>query len=68
VYYAKVVKSAFMDSVPETVPAVEIGGRPVGPSLRFAMVLTVVGTIAIGINPSWIADLATLTKDFASGF
>ena len=68
VYYAKVVKSAFMDSVPETVPAVEIGGRPIGPSLRFAMVLTVVGTIAIGINPSWIADLATLTKDFASGF
>ncbi len=68
VYYAKVVKSAFMDPVPDRVPAGELEGARMVPSLQFAMVLTVVGVIVLGVFPGLIAEIGDLTKSLASGF
>ena len=68
VYYAKVVKSAFMDPVPETVPAAELEDTPIVPSLQLAMLLTVAGVIILGIFPGIIAEIGELTKTLASGF
>lgn len=68
VYYAKVVKSAFMDPVPDHVPASELEGTSIVPSLQFAMVLTVAGVIVLGIFPGLIAEIGDLTRTFASGF
>ena len=48
VYYAKVVKSAFMDQVPDHVPAAEVARIKMVPSLQFAMALTVIGVIVLG--------------------
>jgi NADH-quinone oxidoreductase subunit N len=68
VYYAKVVKSAFMDAVPDRVPAGELEGATMVPSLRFAMVLTVGGVLVFGAFPGLIAEIGDLTKSLASGF
>ncbi len=68
VYYAKVVKSAFMDPAPEHVAVADLARMPTVPSLQFALVLTVAGVIVLGIFPGIIAEIGELTKTFASGF
>jgi NADH-quinone oxidoreductase subunit N len=68
VYYAKVVKSAWMDPVPGHVPAAELERMGTVPSLQFAMVLTVAGVIVLGIFPGIISEIGELTRTLASGF
>ncbi len=57
-----------MDPVPDRVPAGELEGARMVPSLQFAMVLTVVGVIVLGVFPGLIAEIGDLTKSLASGF
>ncbi|NNC74615.1 MAG: hypothetical protein HKN93_03800 [Acidimicrobiia bacterium] len=63
-YYARVIKSAWMDSVPAHVDAGEV--KPV-PSLRLALGMTGFGVIVLGFFPGIAAHLADLTKSVASG-
>ena len=69
-YYAKVIKSAWFDQVPDTIPAAELRGmgRAVAPSLQFALVLTAVGVLVLGIFPNLIADVGDVAKTVAAGF
>ncbi len=67
-YYAKVVKAAWFDPIPEAIPADELRGRPVVPSLQFALGLTVVAVLLLGFFPDVIAQLGDLTTGFVAGF
>jgi len=67
-YYSKVVVSVFMNPVPETVPVAELREYRTAPSLQFALVLTAIGVIAIGIYPPLVAEIGEATRAFASGF
>jgi NADH-quinone oxidoreductase subunit N len=67
-YYAKVVKAAWFDAIPEAVPADELRSQPVVPSLQLALGITVVGVLVLGFYPDLIADLGSLTTGFVSGF
>ncbi len=69
VYYTKVVKSAFMDDVPESIPADELREEPVSPALKLALGLTAVLVLLLGIFPALIADLSQYTTEvFAALF
>jgi len=67
-YYSKVVVSAFMNKVPDSVPVAEIREQRTAPSLRFALGLTTAGVIAIGFYPPLVSGIAEAAKTFASGF
>jgi NADH-quinone oxidoreductase subunit N len=67
-YYAKVIKAAWFDPIPEAIPADELRGRPVVPSLQFALGLTAVAVLLLGFFPDVIARLGDLTTGFVSGF
>ncbi|MDJ0960502.1 MAG: NADH-quinone oxidoreductase subunit N [Acidimicrobiia bacterium] len=67
-YYAKVVKAAWFDPIPEAIPADELRGRSIVPSLQFALGLTVVAVVLLGFFPDVIARLGDLTTGFVSGF
>jgi NADH-quinone oxidoreductase subunit N len=67
-YYAKVVKSAWFDPIPEVVPADELRGMSIVPSLQFALGLTVVAVLFFGFYPDAIARLGQLTTGFVAGF
>jgi len=69
-YYAKVIKAAWFDQVPQEVPAAELTGlgRAVAPSLRFALVLTAAGVLLLGFFPDVIADAGEVAKTVAAGF
>ncbi len=67
-YYAKVVKAAWFDPIPEAIPADELRGRAIVPSLQFALGLTVVAVVLLGFFPDVIARLGDLTTGFVSGF
>lgn len=68
VYYARVVKAAWFDSVPEDVLTGEAKAATVAPSLRLALGITAVGVILIGFFPAIISSLGELTKVFVAGF
>ncbi len=68
VYYAKVVKAAWFDPVPEDVPAGELREETVGPPLRLALGLTALGVLVIGVFPGVVAHLGELTRGFVTGF
>lgn len=68
VYYAKVVKAAWFDPVPEDVLTGEARGDSVVPSLRLALVITAIGVLAIGIFPGIVSELGEMTKVFVAGF
>ena len=69
VYYTKVVKSAFMDDVPESIPADELREEPMSPALKLALGLTAVLVLLLGIFPALIADLSQyMTEVFAALF
>ncbi len=59
-YYAKVVKAAWFDSVPETVEVDR--ERRLSPSLALALGLTVVAVIAVGIYPPLLAFFGEATE------
>lgn len=66
-YYSKVVKAAWFDQIPETIPADQLRDVKVAPSLQLALVLTVAGVLILGVFPI-ISRLGEATKTFASGF
>jgi NADH-quinone oxidoreductase subunit N len=68
VYYAKVVKAAWFDPVPEDVPAGALRDETVGPPLRLALGLTTLGVVVIGVFPGIVAHLGELTRTFVTGF
>ena len=67
-YYAKVVKAAWFDPIPEAVPADDLRGRSVVPSLQFALGITAVAVLVLGFYPDAIARLGQLTTGFVAGF
>lgn len=68
VYYAKVVKAAWFDPVPENVLSGEAKSATVVPSLKLALAITAIGVIAIGIYPPIVSELGEMTKVFVAGF
>ncbi len=69
-YYARVIKSAWFDPVPEAIPAAELKdfGRALSPSLRLALVITAFGVLVLGFFPGLIAEAGDVAKTVASGF
>ena len=67
-YYAKVVVSVMFSQVPDDVPAVELARHRVVPSLRFALGVTVVLVVVLGILPGIVSSLSELTKTFIAAF
>ncbi len=61
-YFARVVKSAWFDPVPETVPAGTAPVRPMAPSLALALGITVIAVIAVGIYPPLLAFFGEATE------
>jgi NADH-quinone oxidoreductase subunit N len=68
VYYAKVVKAAWFDAVPENVLSGQAKTATVVPSLRLALGITAIGVLAIGVFPSIVSELGEMTKGFVAGF
>ena len=67
VYYAKVVKTAFFDQVPELAPVEELERGAVAPALRLALLITAVSVVVLGVFPGIIANIGELTMPFAAG-
>lgn len=68
VYYARVVKSAWFDPVPEDVLSGEAKSATVSPSLALALGITAAGVLVIGIFPGIVSELSEMTKVFVAGF
>jgi len=66
VYYAKVVKSVYMDSVPVNAPVDRVRGRRLSPSLALALAITGVATVVLGFFPQALAFFGDVTRAFAS--
>ncbi len=64
-YYARVVKVAWMDPLPETAPAPEVRERPVQPALAVALAITAIVTVAVGFYPQFLAFFGTATQTLA---
>jgi NADH-quinone oxidoreductase subunit N len=67
-YYARIVRAAWFDAIPEAVPAEELRRRSVVPSLQLALGITAIAVLVLGFFPGLIADLGSLTTGFVSGF
>ncbi len=69
-YYARVIKAAWFDVVPDGVPAGELKdlGATIAPSLRLALVLTAVGVLVLGFFPDLIAGAGEVASTVAGGF
>lgn len=69
VYYARVVKTVWMDAVPETISPLDAGDRGLGPSLRLALVITTIVVVAVGVYPDLLAFFGEATEALiATGF
>ena len=68
VYYARVVKSAWFDPVPENVLSGEARSDTVAPTLRLALALAAVGVLIVGFFPGILGELGEMTKVFVAGF
>lgn len=68
VYYARVVKSAWFDPVPEDVLSGEARSDSIAPTLRLALLITAVGVLVVGVYPPILSALGEMTKDFVAGF
>ena len=67
VYYAKVVKTAFFDPLPEGLDVSTVEGVPVPGPIGFALGLTAFGVILLGVYPGLAANLGEFTTQiFAS--
>ncbi|MEN8237737.1 MAG: NADH-quinone oxidoreductase subunit N [Actinomycetota bacterium] len=67
VYYAKVVKAAFFDPVPDGVDVAMLEDVPVPGPIGFALGLTAFGVILLGVYPPLAANLGEFTVQiFAS--
>ncbi|MCP3998608.1 MAG: NADH-quinone oxidoreductase subunit N [bacterium] len=68
VYYARVVKAAWFDPVPEDVLSGEARGDSIAPTLKLALTIAAVGVLAIGVFPDLLAFFGEMTKEFVAGF
>ena len=68
VYYARVVKSAWFDPVPEDVLSGEAKSASLTPTLGLALGITAAGVLVVGIFPSVLSELGEMTKVFVAGF
>jgi len=59
-YYAKPVKAAFFDRVPEGV-SVEPGPSVASPAMRLALGMSIVGVVVLGVFPGLVARLGHVT-------
>ncbi len=66
-YYAKVVKSAWMDSVPETIAPQEAEATELAPSLTLALGITAVAVVVVGFFPQLLAFFGDATATLALG-
>ena len=68
VYYARVVKAAWFDPVPEDVLTGEARGGSLAPTLGLAMGIAAAVVVVVGIFPSVLSELGEMTKVFVAGF
>ena len=69
VYYTKVVKTVLFDSVPDSIDPDFVGGMSLAPTLGFALGITAVLVLVLGVFPGVIADLSKFTAEvLATGF
>ena len=66
VYYARVVKTVYMDPVPESADAA--APTTVAPSLRLSLVITAGAVIVTGFFPQILAFFGDATRVLAGGF
>ena len=62
VYYAKVVRSVYMDPVPVNAPVDRVAGRPLSPSLVLALVITAAAVVVFGFIPQALAFFGNVAK------
>ncbi|HEX5630024.1 MAG TPA: NADH-quinone oxidoreductase subunit N [Acidimicrobiia bacterium] len=65
-YYARVVKSVYMDEVPITVPPAEAAEIRTSPSLVLAIALTAAVVIVVGFFPQILAFFGEAARAFSS--
>ncbi len=63
VYYGKVMRVIFFDPVPDGVDIADLEGREVPGPIGFAMGLTAVGVIVIGILPGIAANIGDFSRE-----
>ena len=66
VYYARVVKTVYMDAVPVNAPVDRVAGRPLAPSLVLALGITAVATVVLGFFPQLLAFFGDVTRAFVA--
>ena len=65
-YYAKVVKTVWMDDVPESVAVQDAVDRKLSPSLALALGITLIGVIAAGVYPDFLAFFGEAAEKLAA--
>jgi NADH-quinone oxidoreductase subunit N len=65
-YYARVVKSVYMDEVPIAVPRAEAAAVPTAPSLVLAIAITAAVVIVVGFFPQVLAFFGEAARAFLS--
>ena len=69
VYYSKVVKAVMFDPVPDSIDPDLAGGVKLAPTLGFALGITTVLVLVLGVFPGVIASLSKFTAEvLATGF
>jgi NADH:ubiquinone oxidoreductase subunit 2 (subunit N) len=69
VYYSKVVKSVMFDPVPDWIDPDLLGRMKVAPTVGFALGITTVLVVVLGVFPGVIASLSKFTAEvLATGF
>ena len=63
-YYARVVKSVFMDDVPVTIPQDTAAEMKMAPSLTLAIGLTAAVTLLVGLYPQALAFFGEAARAF----
>ncbi|MDH3425638.1 MAG: NADH-quinone oxidoreductase subunit N [Acidimicrobiia bacterium] len=66
-YYAKIVKSAWMDPVPESIASADARETQLAPSLSLALGIAAVGVVAVGFFPQVLAFFGDATRALALG-
>ena len=66
-YYARVVKTVFMDPVPETAPVTEAEASPVDWPLALALGITALVVVVAGFFPQIVAFLGEASRVIAFG-
>jgi NADH-quinone oxidoreductase subunit N len=66
-YYARVVKTVFMDPVAETAPIEQATSTPVARPLALALGITAVVVVVAGFFPQVLAFLGEASRAIASG-